>query len=146
MNVVVFASDAKGLSSLNSLIIELGKNSNIKYYALVCPSTELKDPKIDAEKIHLFDEIGVINGLYATRIGTGGIVPIQIFKNYGVGNGNFTFKLTGSQGDVMKESVQCAFTAALDYIDKTRTYSNDIQETYRVFGIEAARQSIDYLY
>ena len=31
---------------------------------------------------------------------------------------------------------------ALNYIDKNRTYSNDIQEIYRVFGIEAARQSI----
>ena len=31
---------------------------------------------------------------------------------------------------------------ALPYVDKTRTYSNDIQEIYRVLGIEAARQSI----
>jgi DNA-directed RNA polymerase II subunit RPB1 len=31
---------------------------------------------------------------------------------------------------------------ALSYIDKNRTYSNDIQEIYRVLGIEAARQSI----
>ena len=31
---------------------------------------------------------------------------------------------------------------SLDYIDTTRTYTNDIQEIYRVFGIEAARQSI----
>ena len=31
---------------------------------------------------------------------------------------------------------------ALDYIDTTKTYSNDIQEMYKVFGIEAARQSI----
>ena len=30
----------------------------------------------------------------------------------------------------------------LDYVDKTRTISNDIQEIYRVFGIEAARKSI----
>ena len=30
----------------------------------------------------------------------------------------------------------------LDYIDATRTVSNDIQEVYRVFGIEAARQAI----
>ena len=30
----------------------------------------------------------------------------------------------------------------LPYIDKTRTYSNDIQEIYKVLGIEAARQSI----
>jgi len=31
---------------------------------------------------------------------------------------------------------------ALDYIDKKRTYSNDIQEIYRTLGIEAARQAI----
>ena len=30
----------------------------------------------------------------------------------------------------------------LGYIDATRTVSNDIQEVYRVFGIEAARQAI----
>ena len=30
----------------------------------------------------------------------------------------------------------------LDYIDAKRTISNDIQEVYRVFGIEAARQAI----
>jgi len=31
---------------------------------------------------------------------------------------------------------------ALDYIDVTRTISNDIQEIYNLFGIEAARQAI----
>jgi DNA-directed RNA polymerase II subunit RPB1 len=31
---------------------------------------------------------------------------------------------------------------ALDYIDSSRTYSNDIIEIYEVFGIEAARQTI----
>ena len=31
---------------------------------------------------------------------------------------------------------------ALDYIDSKRTFSNDIVETYNVFGIEAARQTI----
>ena len=46
--------------------------------------------------------------------------PIQIFKNYGVGDGQFIFKLTGSLGNVMKESVQCAFTAALEYIDNNK--------------------------
>ena len=30
----------------------------------------------------------------------------------------------------------------LDFIDNTRTFTNDIQEIYRVLGIEAARQSI----
>jgi DNA-directed RNA polymerase II subunit RPB1 len=31
---------------------------------------------------------------------------------------------------------------ALDYIDANRTFTNDIQEIYRVLGIEAARQAI----
>jgi DNA-directed RNA polymerase II subunit RPB1 len=31
---------------------------------------------------------------------------------------------------------------SLDFIDKIKTYSNDIQEVYNVLGIEAARQSI----
>lgn len=31
---------------------------------------------------------------------------------------------------------------ALDYIDASRTYTNDIQEIYRTLGIEAARQAI----
>jgi DNA-directed RNA polymerase II subunit RPB1 len=31
---------------------------------------------------------------------------------------------------------------SLDYIDTTRTYTNDIQEIYKTLGIEAARQSI----
>jgi len=31
---------------------------------------------------------------------------------------------------------------ALDYIDSSRTYSNDIIEIYEIFGIEAARQTI----
>ena len=33
-------------------------------------------------------------------------------------------------------------TLALDYIDSTRTYSNDIREMFNVLGIEAARQNI----
>ena len=31
---------------------------------------------------------------------------------------------------------------SLDFIDQTRTYSNDIIEMYKIFGIEAVRQSI----
>jgi len=31
---------------------------------------------------------------------------------------------------------------SLDYVDTTRTYTTDIQEIYRVMGVEAARQSI----
>jgi endopeptidase La len=76
----------------------------------------LNDSGIDMQKIHKKPEVGIINGLYATSIGSGGIVPIQIFSNYYGSDGQFNLKLTGSQGDVMKESVQCSLTCALDYL------------------------------
>lgn len=69
---------------------------------------------ISIEKIHGNPEIGVINGLYATARGQGGILPIQIYDNYTSGDeGKFTLKLTGNQKKIMKESVITAFSAAL---------------------------------
>jgi endopeptidase La len=71
---------------------------------------------IEPELIHKKPEIGIINGLYATTNGNGGIIPIQIFNNYSPNTEKFDIKLTGNQGDVMKESVQCSLTTALNYI------------------------------
>merc|ERR1711991_1118448 len=83
-----------------------------------------EDYNIDIEKIHKKNEIGIINGLYATSSGNGGIVPIQIFSNYHGTEGQFNIRLTGSQGDVMKESVQCSLTCALDYISRNKKKFN----------------------
>ena len=64
--------------------------------------------------------IGIVNGLYATNSGYGGIVPIQVSTNFFNSDSPFSLRLTGSQGDVMKESVQCALTCAVNYIDKNK--------------------------
>ena len=74
----------------------------------------LLKPKNENTKIHLKPEIGIINGLYATTNGDGGIIPIQIFNNFT--STSFEIKLTGKQGDVMKESVQCSLTCAMNYL------------------------------
>jgi endopeptidase La len=76
----------------------------------------LSKPDNDILMVHDKPEYGIVNGLYATSIGTGGIVPIQVFKNYSISNCDFQLKLTGKQGKVMKESVHCSYTAAIDYI------------------------------
>jgi endopeptidase La len=87
------------------------------------------DDKISkSEKIHDTPLIGMINGLYATTSGKGGIVPIQIMQLYG--EKTFQLKLTGSLGDVMKESIQCAYTTALDYIKKKGHDVNKLLETF----------------
>ena len=53
---------------------------------------------------------GVINGLWANSLGMGGIIPIECF--YWPSNNFMDLKLTGLQGDVMKESMNVAKTLA----------------------------------
>lgn len=56
------------------------------------------------------NRVGVANGLYATASGVGGLTMIQMFPMYS--EKNFALKITGQQGDVMKESISVAQTVA----------------------------------
>ncbi len=76
----------------------------------------LDKPKHDNVTIHDKSSVGIISGLYATSSGDGGIIPIQIFNNFASNVNSYEIKLTGKQGDVMKESVYCSLTAGIDYI------------------------------
>jgi len=51
-----------------------------------------------------------MNGLWANSLGLGGLIPIQCF--YFPSSKIFDLKLTGMQGDVMKESMNVAKTLA----------------------------------
>lgn len=85
----------------------------------------------DQEKIHERDEVGIINGLYATNNGNGGIIPIQVQTNYmHDGKKGACFRLTGSQGEVMKESVECAFTCAMRYLSTRVDVPRVLREHY----------------
>lgn len=74
----------------------------------------LKKPKINIRKVHNVDVVGITNGLYATTSGQGGLVPIVMNENFS-GKG-FELKITGSQGKVMKESVEYSYTTAINLI------------------------------
>ena len=76
----------------------------------------LNKPKLDIIKINNTPEVGIINGLYTTLSGSGGIMPIQIFNNYLSNKNSFEIKITGNQGTIMVESIYCALTTALNYI------------------------------
>jgi ATP-dependent Lon protease len=60
--------------------------------------------------IHPNPAIGIMNGLWANSAGKGGIIPIQ--SCFFPSNSTFELKLTGMQGDVMKESMNVALTLA----------------------------------
>ena len=66
--------------------------------------------EINKVKINKIPNIGVINGLWANSLGQGGILHIE--ANYLITNTFAELKLTGMQGDVMKESMTVAKTLA----------------------------------
>jgi DNA-directed RNA polymerase II subunit RPB1 len=67
------------------------------------------------------------------------VIPRKILDSLVMDNGSFTKKETWVLDTVGTNLMDLL---ALDYIDTKRTYTNDIQEIYRVLGVEAARQSI----
>jgi ATP-dependent Lon protease len=69
-----------------------------------------KYPKIEEKHIHTENKIGVINGLWANSLGKGGIIPIEAV--FFPSSTFLDLKLTGLQGDVMKESMNVAKTLA----------------------------------
>ena len=70
--------------------------------------------KILYKKINSKPQIGLVNGLYATGAGIGGITIIEACKT--PNDSKLNLMLTGQQGDVMKESVQCSKTIAWNII------------------------------
>lgn len=79
----------------------------------------LEKPSLLLDKIHDTNMVGVINGLFATVSGIGGIIPIQVYKNYTNDNikENLKLKITGNQKKIMKESVICALTTAINHLN-----------------------------
>jgi endopeptidase La len=76
----------------------------------------LGDIKVNYKTIHSKDIVGVVNGLYATSMCSGGIVPIQL-TGYHVGKAHkFVLKLTGNQKKIMKESIVYSFTTAINLL------------------------------
>jgi endopeptidase La len=124
----------------------LTNNINIDNYNLTIEEVNriLLKPLNDKKHINNTSEIGIINGLYATTNGDGGIIPIQIFNNYT--SDNFEIKLTGNQGNVMKESVQCALTCAINYVKNYSDigdFNNYYKENFKNgFHIHAVSTSV----
>ena len=66
--------------------------------------------EVRIQKIPSVSNVGVINGLWANAVGQGGIIPIE--AHFFPCDRFFDLKLTGMQGDVMKESMNVAKTLA----------------------------------
>ncbi len=73
----------------------------------------LGERKVMPEHISDSDQIGVVNGLAYTELG-GDLLPIEAVSMPGVGK----IELTGSLGDVMKESAKAAITYIRSHADR----------------------------
>jgi ATP-dependent Lon protease len=71
----------------------------------------LKDKReVKVYKIHEESKVGVINALWANQLGQGGVLPIQ--ASFVPSEKFLQLTLTGSMGEVMKESISVSLTNA----------------------------------
>ena len=77
-----------------------------------------KDKRIvKIQKIHPTSEVGLINALWANELSQGGVLPLQV--SFIPSNKFLDLTLTGSLGDVMKESIQVSLTNAWNLTNNT---------------------------
>ena len=67
-------------------------------------------PKTKIHKIHNENKVGLINALWANSYGSGGVLPLQ--SSFIPSNKFLDLILTGSMGEVMKESISVSLTNA----------------------------------
>ena len=97
--------------------IDILKNKNYSYdYPIKITIDDIKTKyfkdkhEIKNKKIPTTSSVGIINGLWANSMGKGGVIPIQVM--FYPCDKFLELKLTGMQGDVMKESMNVALTLA----------------------------------
>jgi ATP-dependent Lon protease len=103
---------------MGGINIDILKNSNLDTLNLPIEisvhsisNNYLKEHKeLKPTMVHKEPTIGVINGLWANSLGNGGVLPIEVTFN--PSNTFLDLKLTGMQGDVMKESMTVAKSLA----------------------------------
>ena len=102
------------ISEINLAILQ-EKDGNIKL-PIVLTEKDIREKylvervEVRNKEIHSSSAVGIMNGLWANALGKGGIIPIEC--NFFPAQNFLDFKLTGLQGDVMKESMNVAKTLA----------------------------------
>ena len=99
INLEILSNEIKQEEMPIVLTIDAVKNKYLK-----------KRNEVRHKKIHNEPCIGIMNGLWANSLGNGGIIPIEV--SWSLSSAPLDFKLTGLQGDVMKESMNVAKTLA----------------------------------
>ena len=117
-----------GVRKIKEKLIEIIRDINLKMFHdsdIILPYNVSEEyvselfqnkPKMRIKKINIEPEVGLVNGLYATTTGIGGLTVIQVMKYPSEKMLDLT--LTGQQGDVMKESAEYALRIAYSLLTK----------------------------
>lgn len=127
-----------GVRKFKELLFEIIGEINLKWLQndeTISTDLPIKISNHDIEYIYLKDRhpirekmipeessIGIINGLWANSLGRGGIIPIEC--KYFPSTTFLDLKLTGMQGDVMKESMNVAKTLAWSLLNEKQMKEN----------------------
>jgi endopeptidase La len=101
---------------VSEINLQLLKETTVFTFPIKVTKEDIRDTylknrhKVSRNTIHDEPRVGVMNGLWANSLGLGGLIPIQCF--HFPSSKIFDLKLTGMQGDVMKESMNVAKTLA----------------------------------
>jgi ATP-dependent Lon protease len=120
--------------------IEILKEENIIEIPIIITKENIEQKylknyqKIEEKKIHKTNKIGIINGLWANTLGKGGIIPIE--ATFFPSNTFLDLRLTGLQGDVMKESMNVSKSLAWNLTnDKTKEVLIQVFEKTKCQGL-----------
>jgi len=133
-----------GIRKLKEIIFDLFGEINLQLLSCCSDTIEIpvvidiqdletkylkKYHKIQDTKINANSAIGIINGLWANSLGKGGIIPIETM--FYPCSSFLELRLTGLQGDVMKESMNVAKSLAwsLTPDDRKRVLLDSFEET-----------------
>ena len=135
-----------GIRKLNEILYDIVREINLKKimndstdYPITVDESLAGDilnnmVKLNMKKINNVSKVGLVNGLYATNSGLGGITIIQVMKT--ISDKKFGLeKLTGNQGDVMKESMNCALTLAWNILPSSIKDALNLNESKEGFGL-----------
>ena len=128
-NIIDGYTYESGIRKLNEILFDIVRELNLKKimnedikFPMTITDEFIKDimknkPKVTFKKITNKPYIGIVNGLYATSSGVGGITIIEVMLT--PSDKKFSIeKLTGLQGNVMKESMHCAMTLAWNILPR----------------------------
>lgn len=119
-----------GVRKIKEKLVEIIREINLNSFNdtnLIIPFSVSKEyiqelfkskPKIKIKKNNTNPEVGLVNGLYATTSGIGGLTIIQVMKY--PSEKMLDLNITGQQGDVMKESVKYSLRIAYNMLNEDK--------------------------